>query len=107
MLIPCLNIGRLLLARSAERRREMGIRVALGAGRTQLMRQLLTESSLIGASGGVAAAAVFGVTVTILVASFDIALGQSLAALRQRSYLAVAGAWSVACASNGLIPSAS
>jgi putative ABC transport system permease protein len=72
MLIPCLNIGSLLLARSAERRREMGIRVALGAGRTQLMRQLLTESLLIAVSGAVAAAAVFGVTVTILMASFDL-----------------------------------
>jgi predicted permease len=72
LLIPCLNIGSLLLARSAERRREMGIRVALGAGRTQLMRHLLTESFLIAATGGMAGAAVFGVTVTILVASFDL-----------------------------------
>ena len=72
MLIPCLNISSLLLARSAERRREMGIRVALGAGRTQLLRQLLTESLLIAASGAVAGSAVFAASVTILVASFDL-----------------------------------
>src|SRR5439155_26774121 len=72
MLIPCLNIGSLLLARAGERRREMGIGVALGAGRTQLMRQMLTESFLIAASGGVAGAGVFGVTVAILVVSFDL-----------------------------------
>jgi hypothetical protein len=71
LLIPCLNIGTLLLARSAERSTEMGIRMALGAGRLQLMRQLLTESLLISITAGIAGVAVFVATLTLLVYSFE------------------------------------
>jgi len=67
LLIAMANAANLLLARSAERRREMAVRAAMGARRGELMSQFLTEALLLASAGGIAGIALGAATLKLLI----------------------------------------
>lgn len=108
LLVGCANVANLLLARSVSRRREIGVRLSLGAPRRRIVRQMLTESVFLALLGGAAGLLLSSWTLDLLVAAipqlpFNVALDLDFA-IDRRVLLFTAGVSMLAGILFGLFP---
>ena len=96
LFLACANVASLLVARMAERRREIALRVSLGAGRGRIVRQLLTESLLLSVAGGGLGLLLSGVLTGLLLSGAPIDLPRMSAVGIDLRVLAACAAISVA-----------
>jgi len=105
LLIACVNVANLLLARGVGRGREVAIRTALGAGRGRVIRQMLVESLVLGAAGGAAGLAVAHWMLSALLAASPDGVPRLEEASVNRAVLAFASALTILCSVLfGLLP---
>jgi predicted permease len=93
LLIACVNVANLLLARSEARRQEIAIRMALGAGRGRIFRQLVTESMLLSLTGAVAG---------LLLASWSVRILSDVSPITLPTFIKPAPDWRVAAFAAGV-----
>jgi putative ABC transport system permease protein len=107
LLLVCVNLSGLLLARATARQREISIRLAIGASRSRLIRQLLTESLVLAAMGGAAGLVLAGWLGGRLVTLFSNGVTLELAVAPDWRVLVFTAAVSLgACVLAGLVPAA-
>jgi predicted permease len=105
LLIACVNVANLLLARSAVRRKEIAVRNALGAGRRRIVAQLLTESLVLALAGAVVGLGVAAVTLRFLVRNSPLGVPRLEDATLNAPVLAFATVLALACGVGfGLLP---
>src|SRR5205814_8161354 len=99
----CANLGSLFAARAADRSRELAVRVALGASRWRLVRQLMTEAIVLSLIGGTAGLVIAGLLLRVLNQSLS-PYGRLAASMDARVYLAALILTLVSALLFGMIP---
>ncbi|HET9370611.1 MAG TPA: ADOP family duplicated permease, partial [Vicinamibacterales bacterium] len=105
LLIACVNVAGLLLARGTMRIPELAVRRSIGAGRGRIVRQLLTESIVLGVAGGIAGISIAWLSVDALVAVMPLELPETASAALNGEVLAFAVGLSLfIAAAAGVLP---